>query len=158
MNVLYRLRNKVNHTEKLKIYNTIIQPYVDYCVTIWGYAPMYHLNKIQRLQNRIARIITNNYNFNVSPSYLLSELGIMNITQRRDYFMSVQMYKCMKGTAPSYLTDRIEFTSDYNIRCTRMSNQAMLYVPKPRVEKFRESFQYVGPSLYNSLPIDLAQC
>ena len=28
----------------------------------------------------------------------------------------------------------------------------MLHVPKPRVDKLRQSFQYAGPVLYNSLP------
>ena len=35
--------------------------------------------EIQRLQNRIARIIANNYDYDISPSVILCELGIMNI-------------------------------------------------------------------------------
>ena len=156
INVLYRLRQKkVAHKELLKIYNTIIQPYIDYCLTIWGYAPLCYINKIQRLQNRIVRIITNNYDWNVSPAKLLIKLGIMSITQRRDYFMSIQMFRCVQGTAPSYRIDRIEYSSNYNCYQTRLSNTSMLYVPKPRIEKFRQSFQYVGPILYNGLPKDV---
>ena len=50
INILYRLRQKkVDHKELLKIYNTIIQLYFDYCLTIWGYAPLCHINKTQRL-------------------------------------------------------------------------------------------------------------
>ena len=155
INLFYKLRYKINAMDMLKIYNTIIQPYIDYCITIWGYAPMCHLNKIQRLQNKIARIITNNYNFDVSPALLLSQLGVMNVTQRRDYFMSILMFKCVIGTAPSYLCDRINLASDYNVYNTRMSCQSMLYVPKPRVEQFRQSFQYIGPTLFNSLSQDI---
>jgi hypothetical protein len=156
INVLYRLRQKkVAHNELLKIYNTIIQPYIDYCLTIWGYAPLCYINKIQRLQNRIVRIVTNNYDLNVNPAKLLNKLGLMSIIQRHDYFMSIQMFRCMQGTAPSYLIDRVEYSSNYNFYQTRLSNASMLYVPKPRIEKFRQSFQYVGPILYNGLPKDL---
>jgi hypothetical protein len=156
INVLYRLRQKkVAHNELLKIYNTIIQPYIDYCLTIWGYAPLCYINKIQRLQNRIVRIITNNNGLNVRPAKLLNKLGLMSIIQRRDYFMSIQMFRCMQGTAPSYLIDRVEYSSNYNFYQTRLSNDSMLYVPKPRIEKFRQSFQYVGPILYNGLPKDV---
>lgn len=58
-------------------------------LTVWGYAPLCHLNRIQRLQNRIARIITTNFNFDVSPLLLLTQLhvGLMNVIQRGDYFM-----------------------------------------------------------------------
>ena len=156
INILYRLRQKkVAQNELLKICNTIIQPYIDYCLTIWGYAPLCYINKIQRLQNRIIRIIANNYDLDVSPAKLLNKFGLMSITQRRDYFMSVQMFKCVQGTAPSYLIDRIEYSSDYNLHQTRLSNLSMLYVPKPRVERFRQSFQYVGPIVYNSLPKEI---
>ena len=62
IHILYRLRSKVGRSELLKVYNTIIQPHIDYCITVWGYyASMCPIKKIQRLQNRIARIIANNY-------------------------------------------------------------------------------------------------
>ena len=129
IHLLDRLRSKVGRSELLKVYNTIIQPHVDYCITVWGYASMYHIEKIQRLQNRIARIIANNYDHDISPSVILCELGIMNILQRRDYFMSTLMYRCINGSAPTYLTDRIDYGSTYNSYCTRTSNQLMLHVP-----------------------------
>ena len=157
INILCRLRHKVNQAELLSVYNTIIQPYIDYCLPIWGYAPSSLLCKIQRLQNRIVRIITHNYDFNISPSVLLSQLRIMNVIQRRNYFMSIQMFKCLNGTAPSYLLDRIELSSHYNSYCTRNSSNDTLYIPKPRLEKFRQSFQYAGPTLYISLPEHVKQ-
>ena len=116
---------------------------------------MCHITKIQRLQNRIARIVANNYDYDISPSVILCELGIMNILQRRDYFMSTLMYRCINGSAPTYLTDRIDYVSTYNTYCTRTSNQLMFHVPKPRIEKFRESFQYAGLHLYNSIPKEI---
>ena len=33
----------------------------------------------------------------------------------------------------------------------------MLYVPKPRIDKFKQSFQYIGPSLYNTFPQDVKE-
>ena len=89
INILYRLRFKVSQSDMLRIYNTIIQPYIDYCLTIWGYAPLSQITRVQRLQNRIARIISRNYEIDISPSVLLARLGIMNIVKRRDYFMSI---------------------------------------------------------------------
>ena len=45
-------------------------------LTVWGYAPLCHLNRIQQLQNRIARIITTNFNFDVSPLLLFTQLHV----------------------------------------------------------------------------------
>ena len=68
VSILYRLSHKVNYNELVKVYKTIIQPHIDYCITIWGYSPNNHIHKVQRLQNRIARLLTRNYDYNVSPS------------------------------------------------------------------------------------------
>jgi hypothetical protein len=61
----------------------------------------------------------------------------------------------MQGTAPSYLIGRVEYSSNYNFYQTRLSNASMLYEPKPRIENFRQSFQYDGHILYNGLPKDV---
>ena len=45
------------------IYISIIQPTFDYAITIWGYGCDNNLHKIQRLQNRAARIVTGNYDY-----------------------------------------------------------------------------------------------
>ncbi len=44
------------------IYKTVIQPHIDYCITVWGYVPDIYLDKVQRIQNR-KRIITGNYDW-----------------------------------------------------------------------------------------------
>ena len=152
ISILYRIRKILNQADMIKLYNTIIQPHIDYCITIWGYSPISQTHRVQRLQNRISRLMTNNYDFTVSPSVLLKQLGIMNVKQIRDYFMAIQMFKCLNGMSPTYLSDRIDYVNDHTSRSTHSSTNNNLYVPRPRIEKFRESLQYAGPTLYNSLP------
>ena len=38
------------------------------------------------MQNRAARLITNNFDFNTREIDIVRDLGWLNITQRRDYF------------------------------------------------------------------------
>ena len=46
--------------------------------------------------------------------------------------MAVQVYKCIEGTAPTYLSDRLEYVSDYNVRNTRHAMNKLLHLPKSR--------------------------
>ena len=39
------------------MYTDIVQPHFDYCISVWGNCPLIHLNKLKKLQNRVARII-----------------------------------------------------------------------------------------------------
>ena len=45
------------------IYQGIIQPIFEYALTIWGLTSQYNLSKVQRLQNRAARIITGEFDY-----------------------------------------------------------------------------------------------
>ena len=54
ISMLRRIKQKVPQGLLSVIYQTTIQPHIDYCITVWGYAPDIYI--IQVLQNRAARI------------------------------------------------------------------------------------------------------
>ena len=60
------------------------------------------------------------------------------------------MFKCLNGLAPICLVNRIHET--------RASAQQLLVVPKPKCESFRQSFYYLGPLTWNSLPFEIRSC
>ncbi len=75
----YAEENKTKGTTRVTIgylpdYYTLIQPYIDYCITVWGYAPDRYINKIQVLQNRATRVICDNFDWNMSASALVKSL------------------------------------------------------------------------------------
>ena len=90
------------------IYQGIIQPRFDYALAIWGFTSQYNLSKVQRLQNRAARIITGEFDYiHVRGIDIAKNLKWMNVIQRRDYIVALSMFKCIHGMSPSYLSDCI---------------------------------------------------
>ena len=57
------------------IYRTVFQPYLDYCLTVWGACPDSYIRPLQSLQNRVARCVTGNYNWDTPGLSLVSHLG-----------------------------------------------------------------------------------
>jgi hypothetical protein len=55
---LRRLRDTVEFNTLITIYQTIIQPYFDYCAQVWGCLWKTLAAKVQKLQNTAFRIIT----------------------------------------------------------------------------------------------------
>ena len=89
-----RLKHILPSHMLMLIYSSIIQPKFDYAITIWGYTCDNNLHKIQRLQNRAARIITGNYDYvTTRGTELVRRLRWMCVTQRRNYFMSILTYR-----------------------------------------------------------------
>ena len=67
---LGRLRHVIAPTIMLPIHLGIIQPRLDYALTLWGFTSQLNLSRVQRLQNRAARIITGNFDYNYQcPRY-----------------------------------------------------------------------------------------
>ena len=57
---LSRLKPVLPSHMLIYIYTSIIQAKIDYAISIWGYTTAHNINKVQRLQNRAARILTGN--------------------------------------------------------------------------------------------------
>ena len=153
--ILRRLMSKVPSYMLQTIYNTIIQPHIDYCISVWGYAPDVHISKIQRLQNRAARVITGIYDWTIDGVQLVKQLGWLTVKERRDYFTAILMYRCLNGMAPHYLSDNFMFVSESHNYVTRMHSEGDLNIPKPNIELFRQSISYQGPKMWNSLSHDV---
>ena len=70
--------------------------------------------------------------------------------------LRLQVFKCLHGQAPQYLADLISLkTHSRSLR----SSELLLEVPFNRRKTFLDrSFQYSGPSVWNSLPPNLRKC
>ena len=61
------------------LYYAFIQPYFDYGLTVWGNTSVINIDKLQRLQNRIARVMCNNFNYDVDGLSIVKELNWLNV-------------------------------------------------------------------------------
>ena len=89
----------------------------------------HNINNVKQLQNRAARILTGNYDYvNTRGIDLVKTLGLMNVSQRRDYFM----FKSIHGLVtpvPNYLCDEITMQRDIAERTTRSTIDNNVHVP-----------------------------
>ena len=149
-----RLREFIPFNTLLQLYNSLIQPLMDYGICIWAFGSSCHVNKIQKIQNKFARLILQNYNYNIHSITLVSELKWQTVLQRRDYFTALTMYQIIHGIAPSAMQNY--FYINTHDLSTRHGND--LQTPLVNVEFLRKSFLYNGPNLWNRLPEALKSC
>ena len=152
LGILYRF-SKFTPSYLLNIiYKTLIQPDIDYGISIWGNCASTYLNKVQSLQNRAARILCNEYDWNIRSSVLISRLSIMSVATRRDYFIGILMYKTINGIGIDYLLPEITYVNEYHNYNTRAASNNLIVQNKPHCELYRTSLYYKGIQLWNSLP------
>ena len=154
--LLRRLSSFLPQEVITQIFMTHMQPLMEYTATVWGYSSAANIKKIQHLQNWAARIATGNYDFiNTRGIDLVEDLGWQTFEKRRDFLSANLMYKCMNNAAPQYLSDNIVLVSEVTDRDTRSSQSHNIYVPKPNIDKFKESLQYRGGMIWNGLDENL---
>ena len=83
--------------------DALIQPYFDYCASVWDGLSSYLCEKLQKLQNRAARVILQ-ANSEINSSLLLETLKWDKLSLRRRKQKAIMMFiKIPQRVSPSLL-------------------------------------------------------
>jgi hypothetical protein len=112
--------------------------------------PKTKLQKLQRIQNSAARIITRTKkNDHITPH--LMDLHWLPITKRIEFKILTLVYQCLNNLAPSYLCSLVKV--QHPVRTLRSSVAPTLVVPKSKLKSYGDrAFENAAPKLWNSLP------
>ena len=158
VHVLRRLTKIFPKQLLLKIYTSYVQSKLDYRLSIWGCTTEGNLDCVQKIQNSCARIICRNYDYiNTRGIDLVDSLKIQTIRQRKDYFLSVLMFKAIHGLTPHYLCNDVTMIVDVHDYNTRSSESMNLYVPKYSKEICKLRIAYKGSMLLNDFPEEVKE-
>ena len=134
---------------------SLVQPHFDYCNSVWGCCGKTLASKLQKLQNRAARILTYS-NYDANADNLIKKLGWIKLDSQRTIHKAVMVYKSLNGLTPDYLSSKFvdrSSVSNYSLRDT----EGKLAILQPHTNYMKNSFSYSGAVLWNSLPNELRQ-
>ena len=107
----------------------MIDPYFRYCSTVWGQCGETLKDKLQALQNRAARSITNVKYEDADHLQLLLKFGWLSVCSLISYEMGVFMYKTLNGLAPDSMLEMFEKQGDIHQYSTRPANVGGIFIP-----------------------------
>ena len=128
-----------------------------YCNTVYAMSPQMVTNRLQRLMNAAARVVSDTGKFDRWLKAILhDELHWLDVPEKIEKD-GAMVYRCLHGQAPRYLADNLIPASDAAPRRLRLSaNQNCLTVPRCRLSTYGcRAFDYAGPTVWNSLPDEL---
>ena len=148
---LKRIRLLIPASTLHLVYQALVKPHFDYCDIVWVNCGKTLQDKLQKLQNRAARVLTFS-NYDADATELLEFLRWKNLARQQEIHKATMMSRCLHGLAPEYLCSKFTWRdSAYDLR----DSENKLNVPLPRTYYYRKSFSYIGATLWNSLPCDI---
>ena len=124
-----RVKPFVPQSTLLNIHNSLVQSHFDYCSLVWGNCGKTLSNKLQKLQNRAARVITSS-NYDIDVDSLFHKLSWKDLISKRQIQNALMVFKSLNGLVPEYLTSKFikRNESNYSLR----DSVSKLVVPFPR--------------------------
>ena len=119
-------------------------------------APKMTTDKLQRVLNAAARVVSNTRKFDRGLSQLLhDDLHWLDVPDRVAFKLIVTVHRCLNGRAPNYLLNHdIPVSAIVSRQRLRSAQQNTLVVPRYRLTTYgRRAFSVAGPTAWNSLPI-----
>jgi hypothetical protein len=113
--------------------------------------PEHQLQRVQRLQNTAARILTRTRKFDhITP--VLQSLHWLPVSERIDFKILCLTYKCLHDQAPNYLQELIQLYKPS--RDLRSCSKGLLKIPDTHLKTYGDrSFAKAAPTLWNALPL-----
>ena len=129
----------------------LVFPHFDYCSVVWTNFNMEHLQSLQVLQNKLARVLLS-ADIRTPIDDMMSSLNWPKLDKRWQNQLLLLIFKCLIHEAPSYLSSQFTFTSSVHSHNTRNQSSNSLVIPSFNVNAGKRTFLYRAGKTWNSLP------
>ena len=89
--------------------NALLMPHFDYCNTVWSNCSIELSHSLQVLLNRLARILPNADVRTPVGDLMYSLNWCIKLDRRWETQLLVEVFKSLKGLAPSYLSNQFSY-------------------------------------------------
>ena len=141
--LLFKLKPYMDTVSMKTFYYAHCLSHMNYCSNVWGNAKQVYIKKLSRLHRRAANLLLPVPSLSTDDK--LMKLDILPLNKQIDFNILITTYKSLHTDAPPYLQNLLQS----NMRSHR------LVIPKPRIDIYKSSLTFQGPSLWNSLPLDI---
>ena len=152
--IIARLRYYVPTSVLLRIYQSLMFPYLSYGIVVWGHAAQTYINQILVLQKRALRLIYfTSYRSHAIPLFISSNTIPINML----YFKSVSilMHDVFNKQTPCNISDLFNCSNELHNYNTRFSLAGNCYIKYSRFNHLLKSFSRQGAKIWNSIPQEL---
>ena len=148
--VLKRLGKFLTKQGKMTIYNSFIVSNFNYCPLAWNFCSAASTSKIERIQERALRFISNDFTSPLKTLLVNSNTVPLHVLRMQN--MASEVFKIVNKLSPEYIQDLVSIKdSTYNFR-----NERTAEIPRVKTTRYGiKSFRFEAARIWNSLPNEI---
>ena len=140
-----KIKHLLSKKHTIMLVHAVVNSRLDYCNSLLYGVNAGLIDKLQKVQNAAARLISNRGKFE-PISDVLVQLHWLRVEERIIFKVLVLIYKCVNGVAPESLINLID---------VRDAEHCLLVYKYYLSVHARRSFSYIAPRLWNNLPVSI---
>ena len=150
--IINKLKFHFPPSSLLMLYSSLILPYLNYGILVWGNTHQTLLDRLLLLQKKSLRIIHNSaFLSHTDPLFFDSRL--LKINDLYLFHLGQFMYKYNSNTLPHVFDAMFSLNRSFHHYPTRRSDE--FHLPLFRTVLAKKTFKYDGPRFWNSLTEDI---
>ena len=145
-------RNLHNCTPNIKhiAYNTLVRPTLEYCAAAWDPYTQNNITKLEQINTKAARFITNNYSLDPGiTTRIKQQINMAPLDKRRQAHRLTIMYKISHNHID---INKHEYLQEANTRSTRNSHTYKYQTSHTNTDTYKHSFFPKTIREWNKLP------
>ena len=143
-----KARNLLDTNSTKVLVQSLVISRLDYCNSLLLGTPVVTLTRLQKLQNKAARLITRTKpEEHITP--VLKSLHWLPVQDRIKFKIACLVYQCIHLSAPAYLKDLVEIYVP--ARELRSGSKQLVSVPSSKLLTAERAFSVGGTKLWNSI-------
>ena len=151
-----QIRSAMDHPTAVSVALALVSSHLDYANSILPGCPQKHIARLQRAQNALARVVSQQgYHISSSVGLLLEQLHWLPVEWRIRFKLATLTYKALHSGLPPYLADLLHYHK--TTRPTRLSSTQPLSVPRYNLSFGSRAFRVSAPKVWNSLSFQIRQ-
>ena len=150
-----KIRDLIDKDIAHMLVHSFVTSRLDYCNCLYAGVPLYLLERLQKIQNKAARLVLRKDRKHDSKE-LLRLLHWLPVQKRVDFKIACLVFKSLNNLSPSYIQDLIEIYKP--TRTLRSSASISLKAPIPPNAFVGRAFSFNAPKIWNNLSHGTRSC
>ena len=153
LGVMNRIKELVPVSISKILYFSLIYPYFNYCIEIWGSTARCPIGKLVLLQKRAVRIVKDVHYLHHTDE-LFNEMNLLRLNDIYRFNIGLYMYKSLECV--DYDVDLCNYVNgNWNRHAYPIRNADAITLPRYRCESSKCDITYVASKFWNDLPIEI---